>query len=132
MTVQFSLSMRNSRLDQVEIITGTAPTLTMRTGAPPANCAAARAGTVLATIALPTDWMAAAASGAKGINGGPWTDASADATGTFGHFSIDQGATCHIQGTAGLAGNDMIIDAATVTAGQNFSITSFTLTDGNA
>ena len=132
MTVQLSVAVRNARLDQIETTTGTAPTLTMRTGSPPANCAAARSGTVLATIALPTDWLAAAASGAKGITGGPWTDASADASGTFGHFSIDQGATCHIQGTAGIAGTDMIVDSAVITILQSFSITAFTLTDGNA
>ena len=65
MALQYSDAIRNSQLDQVETVTGTAPLLTIRTGAPPANCAAANQGTVLATINLPSDWMAAASGGSK-------------------------------------------------------------------
>lgn len=132
MAFQFSTAVRTATLDPIETTIGTAPTLTIRTGAAPANCAAARSGTVLVTIVLPSDWMAAAAAGAKGIAGGPWQDASADATGTAAHFSIDQGATCHIQGTVGLAAADMILDAVAITAGQQVNITAFTITAGGA
>lgn len=134
MALQYSTAVRNALLDAMETATGTGPTLTIRTGAPPANCAAARSGTVLATIVLPSDWMAAASAGAKAIAGGPWQDASADATGTAGHFSIDQGATCHFQGTCtGIGGGgDMIIDNPALVATQAFQVNSFTLTAGGA
>jgi len=132
MAIQFSVAVRNARADAIEVAVGVSPTLEARTGAPPANCAAADSGTVLATIALPSDWLAAAASGQKGIAGGPWTDSAADASGTFGHFRIKQGSTCHIQGTMGVSGADMIVDAATVSAGQEFRITAYTTTEGNA
>lgn len=131
MAVQLSTAVRNARLDAVETATGTSPTLEIRTGAVPANCAAADSGTVVATLTLPSDWMAAASGGAKAFSG-TWQDASADATGTAAHFRIKQGATCHIQGTVGTSGTDMIVDSVSFTAGQQFTVTAFTLSDGNA
>lgn len=87
MTVQFSVAVRNGRLDSIETTIGASAILKIRTGAQPANCAAADSGTVLATCNLPADWMAAAASGQK-AKSGTWEDTSADATGTAGHFRL--------------------------------------------
>jgi hypothetical protein len=133
MAFQFSVAARNAALDAIETAAGTAPTLTIRTGAVPANCAAARTGTVLATLDLPSDWLTAASSGSKALSG-TWQDAAADAAGTAAHFSIDQGATCHIQGTvtATGGGGDMTIDNTSIAAGQQVTITSFNLTAGGA
>jgi hypothetical protein len=135
MSLQLSTAVRNARLDAIETTIGTAPILEIRTGAPPANCAAADSGSVLATLTLPSDWMAAASSGSK-AKSGTWQDSSADAAGTAAHFRIKDsgGSTCHLQGTvtATGGGGDMTVDNAVFAAGQNFTITSFTLTDGNA
>lgn len=134
MAIQFSTTVRNARLDQIETTIGTAPTLEIRTGSAPANCGSADSGTVVATLTLPSDWMAAASSGAKSLSG-TWQDLSADATGTAGHFRIKVGSTCHIQGTCSATGGggDMEISPnASVTAGQSFTVNTFTLTDGNA
>ena len=133
MAFQFSVAARNAALDAIETAAGTAPTLTIRTGSVPANCAAARTGTVLATLVLPSDWLTAASSGSKALSG-TWQDAAADAAGTAAHFSIDQGATCHIQGTvtATGGGGDMTIDNTSIAAGQQVTITSFNLTAGGA
>lgn len=131
MAVQLSTAVRNARLDAIETTISTSPTLEIRTGAVPANCAAADSGTVLATLTLPSDWMAAASGGSKALSG-TWQDASADATGTAAHFRIKASATCHIQGTVGTSGTDMIVDSVSFTAGQQFTVTAFTLTDGNA
>jgi hypothetical protein len=133
MAFQFSVAARNAALDAIETAAGTAPTLTIRTGAVPANCAAARTGTVLATLVLPSDWMAAASGGTKALSG-TWQDVAADAAGTGAHFSVDQGATCHIQGTVTATGGegDMTIDNTSIAAGQQVTITSFNLTAGGA
>lgn len=135
MSLQLSTAVRNARLDAIESTIGTDPILEIRTGAPPANCAAGDSGTVLATLTLPSDWMAAASSGSK-AKSGTWQDSSADGAGTAGHFRIKDsgGSTCHLQGTvtATGGGGDMTVDNAVFAAGQNFTITSFTLTDGNA
>jgi hypothetical protein len=97
MPYQFSTAARNASLDAIEATIGVSPTLRIRSGDVPADCAAARTGTVLATMALPSDFMAAASAGLKGLSG-TWQDAAADAAGIAGHFEIVQGATCHIQG----------------------------------
>jgi hypothetical protein len=133
MAFQFSVAARNALLDAVEAAAGTAPVLTIRTGTVPANCAAARTGTVLATLNLPSNWMADASGGTKGL-AGTWSDITADAGGTAGHFSIDQGATCHIQGTvtATGGGGDLQLDNVTIVAGGAVSITAFALTAGGA
>jgi hypothetical protein len=127
---QFSDAARNAALDAVETAAGTAPTLEIRTGAAPANCAAADSGTVLATMSLPSDWMAAASGGSK-AKLGTWQDAAADATGTAGHFRIKQGATCHIQGsvTATGGGGDMTLDNTSIATGQTVTINTFTISN---
>jgi hypothetical protein len=134
MTLQYSVAVRNARLDVVESTIGTSPILTIRTGAVPANCAAANSGTVLATVTLPSDWMAAASSGTK-AKSGTWEDTSADAAGTAAHFRIHDstGTTCHAQGTvtATGGGGDMTVDNAVFAAGQDFIVSTFTLTAGN-
>lgn len=133
MALQFSVTVRNARLDAIETGIGTAPTMEIRTGSAPENCAAADSGTPLASATLPSDWLAGASSGAKALSG-TWSDAAADSTGVAGHFRIKAGSTCHLQGsiTATGGGGDMTVDSTSITAGQTVTITSFTLTDGNA
>jgi len=135
MAVQLSVAVRNARLDAIETNIGTSAVLRIRSGAPPATCATADSGTVLATLNLPTDWMAAASSGSKAISG-TWQDLSADAAGTAGHFRIyDSGGTvCGIQGTvtATGGGGDMTLDNTSIASGQQVTVTTFTLTDANA
>lgn len=135
MAVQLSVAVRNARLDAVETAVGTSAILKIRTGGAPANCAAADTGTVLATLNLPSDYMAAAGSGAK-AKSGTWEDTSADATGTAAHFRLyaSDGTTCHLQGTvtATGGGGDLTVDNTSFAAGQAFAVTTFTLTDGNA
>lgn len=134
MTVQYSTAVRNARLDVVESTIGTSPILRIRTGAQPANCAAARSGTILATLNLPSDWMAAASGGTKSMLG-TWQDTSADNSGTAAHYEImdNAGTTCHEQGSVTVTGGggDMTLDSVNFTAGQSFTITSFTKTAGN-
>jgi len=135
MALQFSATVRNARLDAVETTIGTSAVLKLRSGAAPADCAAADSGTVLATLTLPSDWMAAASGGTK-AKAGTWEDSSADATGTAAHFRLyaSDGTTCHAQGTvtATGGGGDMTVDNTSFASGQAFSVSSFTLTEGNA
>ena len=135
MAVQLSTTVRNARLDAIESTIGTSAILKIRTGAQPATCATADSGTVLATLTLPSGWMAAASSGSK-AKSGTWQDTSADATGTAAHFRIydSGGTTCHLQGTvtATGGGGDMTVDNTSFASGQSFTINSFTLTDANA
>jgi hypothetical protein len=132
--MQLSVAVRNARLDQIEATIGPGAIFRFRSGAAPANTAAADAGTVISTINLPADYMQAASGGSKAMSG-TWQDTSADAAGIIGHFRIyaSDGVTCHIQGpvTATGGGGDITVDNTNVAANQQISITSFTVTDGN-
>jgi hypothetical protein len=131
--IQLSVSTRNARLDAIETDAGTSAILKIRTGAQPANCAAADSGTVLATLNLPSDWMAAASGGVKSKSG-TWQDASADAAGTAAHFRVykSDGTTCILQGSVGQGSGDLSLDNTNVAVGQVVTVTQFDLTDGNA
>jgi hypothetical protein len=132
MPIQYSSAIYLARLDQVEVSTGTAPLLRIFSGSAPANCAAADSGTLLATLTLPTDWMAAA-SGTTKVLAGSWTGtASAGSAATPTHFRIwNSGATvCHVQGTCGIGSGDLQVNG-TITNGQTVTVSSFTLTAAN-
>lgn len=135
MAFQLSVAARNARLDAIETAIGAGAVLKLFTGAAPANCAAADSGTVVASLTLPSDWMAAASGGSKSKSG-TWEDTAADNSGTVGYFRIydSGGSTCHAQGSVTLTGGggDLTLDAVAVVAGQSVTITSFSLTDANA
>lgn len=135
MSLRLSVAVRNARLDAIEAAVGASPILEIRTGAAPLNCAAADAGTVLASMTLPADWLAAAVGGSK-AKSGTWQDPSGEADGDAGHFRIKDagGSVCHLQGSASAsgAGGDLELSSAAITAGQQITITAFTLNDGNA
>jgi hypothetical protein len=135
MAIQLSVAVRNARLDAIETAIGASAIMKIRSGAPPADVATADSGTVLATIALPADWMAAAATGSK-AKSGTWQDTAADATGTAGHYRIyaSDGTTAHMQGTvtATGGGGDLTVDNTSIAVGQTVTVTGFTLTDANA
>ena len=132
---QFSAAVRNARLDAIETTIGVSAVLKIRTGAQPADVATSDSGTVLSTVTLPSDWLAAASGGAKSKSG-TWSDASADATGTAAHFRIyaSDGTTAHMQGDVTITGGGgkMTVDNTSFASGQTFTVTSFTLTDGNS
>jgi len=135
MAVKLSTTVRNAMLDAIEVAIGTSAVLKVRSGSAPANCAAADSGTVLATLSLPSDFLAAAASGAK-AKSGTWADTSADAGGTAAHWRLyaSDGTTCHGQGTvtATGGGGDLTLDTVTIVSGQNLTVTGWTFTAGNA
>jgi len=186
MTLTMSTPMRNGRLDAIETVIGPSAIVKIRTGAPPATVATASTGTVLATLNLPSDYLAAASGGVKSKSG-TWQDSAADAAGQAGHFELceSDGTTVHIRGRADVnyansqnvsvgerrvaSGNvytvttagttattgggptgtgtgisdgtavfaytepaEMVLDNTNIAVGQQVTITSFDLTDGNA
>lgn len=130
MAIQLAEATRNARLDAVDTEIGTAATLEVRTGTPPADCAAADSGSVLATITLPNPALAAAGSGQIAKNG-TWSVAASGA-GTAGHFRIKAGGTTtKLQGTIGQGTGDLSLDNTNIASGQVVTVTGFTLTDAN-
>lgn len=134
MAIQFDVATRNAMLDAIETAWGASPSFLFRSGAKPANLTDASTGTVISTIALPADFMAAATSGSK-AKSGTWQDTSADAAGTIGHYEIrDSGNTVRSRGTvtATGGGGDCEVDNTVVASGQQITVTSFSWTAGNA
>lgn len=138
MALQYSSNVRNAQLDAVETTVSTAPVLRLYSGAAPANCAAAATGTMVLSITLPSDWMAAASSGSK-AKSGTWSgtgDAGAGGGTPAGYFRVwDSGvSTCHIQGTvtATGGGGDMTLDNVSIASGQSVTVSTFAISAGNA
>ena len=136
MTSQLSTAVRNARADAIESTIGTSPILEIWSGTKPSDCSSADAGdgSVLATLNLDSDWLAAATGGTKSKSG-TWEDLSADANGTATHFRIKDsgGSTCHWQGTVTVTGGggDMEVDNTSIALGQQITVTTFTWTEGN-
>jgi hypothetical protein len=136
MALQLSETVRNAMLDAIEVTVGTAAVLKIYdlTAGAPANCAASITGTVLATLTLPSDWMAGAATGAK-AKANTWSGTGAAAgTADFFRLFASDGTTCHGQGTvtATGGGGDLTLDNAVIASSQAITITAFTLTAANA
>lgn len=142
MALQYSTTLRNNQLDEIMGTVGDGvgvanPTIQIRTGAPPASCAAADSGTLAVEITLPDSWMAAAASGSVAKSGTAWTGtAGGSGPYTAGHFRIKDsaGTTTHMQGTitATGGGGDMTIDNVTIQSSQSVTVTGFTINAANA
>lgn len=134
MAIQYSDTVLNAKLDTIESTIGTAPKLQIFTGSMPANCGTADSGTKLVDTALPSDWMANAATHAK-AKAGTWT-LTGIANGTAGYFRIydSTGTTCHMQGTitATGGGGDLTLDNTSIASAQVVTINTFTITSGNS
>ena len=138
MSVQYSVTLRNSQLDLVESTTGATALLRLYSGSVPADCAAAASGTLLCTITLPSDWMNAASAGTKTLLG-TWSgsgDVAAGSGTAAGYFRVleSTGVTTHLQGTVTVTGGggDLTVDNTSIASGQLISITTFTITALNA
>ncbi len=135
MAFQLSVESRNATLQALEDTVGANPILGIFTGTVPTDCATGNTGTVVATMTLPTSWLATPTNGVITLSG-TWQDLSADNSGIAGYFRIfdPTGTTCHMQGTVTATGfgGDMQLDNTNIGAGQQINITSFTITAGGA
>ena len=138
MAIQYSTTLLNNQLDQIESTVGVSARLRLYSGSPPANCAAAPTGTLQVDMALPSDWMSDASSGSKsrlGTWSGTGTAGAGSGT-TAGYFRIvdSAGTTCHVQGTVTISGGggDMTLDNPNIARNQTVTVNTFTITAGNA
>lgn len=143
MTFQFSPALRNNQANQLQTTVAASGTgsmqLRMYTGSEPADTTVAATGTLLVSIALPATFMTTSSGATPAAGGsvslsGTWAG-TASATGTAAYFRIYDSAgtpVCHVQGTVGMSGTDMIINNNSIATGQSVSVTSFTVSMGNA
>lgn len=138
MPFRYTTTVNNARLDAIETSIGTAPNLLIYTGGVPSGGpSAAPTGSLLVSIALPSDWMAAASSGTK-AKSGTWS-ATASGTGTAGYFRITNGSPTdvgQIQGNIDTTGSsptpDMGLDNTSISSGQTVTVSTFVITASNA
>lgn len=133
MALAFASTLRNSRADLIDdAANGGAGAALIRIydGSRPATGGAAT--TLLAELTASDPMFGAASAGA--ITASAITaDASANATGTATWFRVvDSGGTFVMDGNVGTSGSDLNLNSTSISSGQNVSITSFVITEGNA
>jgi hypothetical protein len=127
MAFQYGTTLRNNQVGQIQTTVGASGTLLIFSGAEPANCAAADPTGLLCTITLPASFLTS--SGGVTTIAGSWS-AAASSTGTAASFRIkDDGAVRHVQGNTT---TDLVLNNQSITSGQTVTVTSFSVTAGNA
>lgn len=133
--MQASVAVRNAELAAIAATVGPAGVLVYYTGAAPANAAAARTGSILATLNLPTTPFAPPSGGVMGKNG-TWEQPLATGAGAAGYYTIfaSDGVTVCLQGPCGVTGGaaEMQLDNINIAVGTDVLVTAFALTAGNA
>ena len=134
MALKYSTTLRNAQLDAITTAVGTSGILRIYSGSRPANVAAAITGTLLAELVCNASAFAAAASGGVLTANAIANDSSANASGTATHYRLwkSDGTTAVIDGDVSTSGADLNLDNTSINSGQVVSITSFTITAGNA
>ena len=103
--------------------------LTIYGGTPPANADAVQSNTPLCSFTFGSQNFAAAASGSAALTGSLTTAAAAN-SGTATHFRWVKtvGSTTYtIQGSAGTAATDLIINTTTIVATNTYTISNLTI-----
>ena len=138
MALKYGTTLRNAQLDTIETTISTSPKLRVYSGTAPADCATAASGTLLLEITLPSDWMAAAASGSK-AKSGTWSgtgDAGASTGTNAGYWRVydSAGSVCHMQGTVTVTGGggDMTMDNVSIAENQAVAVNTFAVAALNA
>ena len=134
MALKYSTTLRNAQLDAITTAVGTSGILRIYSGSRPANVAAAITGTLLAELVCNASAFAAAASGGVLTANAISNDSSANASGTASHYRLwkSDGTTAVIDGDVSTSGADLNLDNTSINIGQVVSVTSFTITAGNA
>jgi hypothetical protein len=133
MALGYSTTVRNERLQRVQVnidLGAGAGLFRIYDGTRPATCGTAT--TKLAELTF-TDPCAPSASGGVLTMSAITADASADATGTATWFRcVDSTGTCCVDGAVGTSGSDLNLNTTSINTGVQVSVSSFTITAGNA
>ena len=131
MALGYIAALRNAQLDEITTQAGASALLRIYNGTRPAT--GGTATTLLAELTCNATFAPAAAAGVLTLNA-ITADSSANATGTASWFRIVQsnGTTHVLDGNVGTSGSDLNLNSVSITSGGTVSITSFTVTAGNA
>lgn len=131
MAIGMVTNLRNAMLDAITTFAGNSGKIRIYSGSRPATGGATT--TLLAELTCNATF-APAASGAVLTLNSITSDSSADATGTatWGRLYKSDGTTIVFDFNVGTSGSDLNLNTTSITAGGPVSITSFTITAGNA
>ena len=131
MALGYAATLRNNQLDQITTRAGGSAKLRIYDGTRPAT--GGTATTLLAELICNATFAPAASSGVLTLNA-ITQDSSANAIGTATWFRIVQtDKTTHVlDGNVGTSGSDLNLNSVSITVGGAVSVTSFTITAGNA
>jgi hypothetical protein len=134
MAIKQTTAVRNAQLDALNSQTGTSAKLRIYNGTRPANAnTAITSQTMLVELTCNATAFAAAASGGV-LTANAISNGTAAATGTASWFRLWQsnGTTAIMDGDVSTAGADLNLNNTSIATGQTVSVTSFTVTDGDA
>ena len=130
MALAYLASLRNSQLDDITTAVGTSGLIRIYSGTRPAT--GGTPTTLLAQLTCSSAFAPAASGGVLTVNA-IGNDVSADATGTATWFRVTTSAGAFvIDGDVAVSGSDMNLSSTSIVATGPVSITSFTITRGNA
>lgn len=131
--VKLSATARSDRMTALNNLIGTSAKIRIYDGTQPAG-----PGTAITTQTLLAE-LTGNASAFGTVSNGVLTanaitaDSTADNSGTASWFRVlTSGGTAVLDGTAGTSNADLILTTTSIVAAANVSITSLTITDGNA
>jgi hypothetical protein len=131
MTIAYAAALRNTQLDAITTRAGTSAVLRIYSGTRPATGGAET--TILAELTCNASAFAPAASGGVLTLNAITSDTSANNTGTATWFRIQSsGATHVLDGDVATSGSDLNLSTTSIVAGATVSISSATITRGNA
>lgn len=131
MTVGMVVALRNSRLDAITTFAGASCKLRIYSGSRPATGGAIT--TLLAELTCNATFAPAASAGVLTLNA-ITQDSSADATGTatWARIFKSDGTTIVLDCSVGTSAADIILTTVSIVAAAAVSVTSATITEGNA
>lgn len=134
MAYSLRTTLRNAELDAITTDIGGSGKCRIYSGTRPTNVGTALSGnTLLAELTFNATFAAAASGGVLTLNA-ITADSSADATGTatFCRAFKSDGTTAIFDCSVGTSGTDIIFNTVSFVTGANVSISSWTITEGNA
>lgn len=133
MALSYIDTLRNTMLDAITTAVGTSGFLRIYDGTPPADADTALSGnTMLAELNLSSSFAASASGGVLTANSiSDETSAPATGTATFFRIVTSAGAAV-VQGSVGTSGADLNLATVSISAGASVSVSSYTITEGNA
>lgn len=132
MTMGFSTTVRNAMLDAIITQAGASALLNIYSGTRPATGGALSGNTLLAQMTCNTTFAPASSGGVLTLNSIANATAAATGTATWARLTKSDGTTFVADFGVGTSGTEIVMATTSITSGATVSVTSATITAGNA